>query len=71
MEDFYKSLSKALYTESEETIPAIKRKSRRRRRCQSIQRQETEITHSTIGIFCLFVAVFIRREGMELVYTEH
>ncbi|KAF2903329.1 hypothetical protein ILUMI_02855 [Ignelater luminosus] len=49
MEDFYKSLSKALYAESEEAIPAVKRKSRRRRRCQSIQRQEIEITHSTIG----------------------
>jgi len=49
MEDFYKSLSKALYTESEEQIPAVKRKSRRRRRGRSIQRPEIEVPHPAIG----------------------
>ncbi|KAF5288678.1 hypothetical protein FQA39_LY15320 [Lamprigera yunnana] len=50
MEDYFKSLSKALYTEIEEAVPAIKRKSRRRRLVRSIQRTDTENAHSTLGV---------------------
>lgn len=52
MDDFYKHLVKALYIESEELIPAVKRKSRRRRRIQSIQKQDPVICRpSTLSKF--------------------
>ncbi|XP_031334333.1 protein Aster-B-like isoform X3 [Photinus pyralis] len=49
LEDYFKSLSKALYTESEEIIPTLKRKSRRRRLVRAIPRSDAEIVHPAIS----------------------
>ncbi|KAK5650620.1 hypothetical protein RI129_001649 [Pyrocoelia pectoralis] len=49
LDDYYKSLSKALYTESEEIIPTLKRKSRRRRMIRAIPRSEVENVHAAIS----------------------
>lgn len=58
MEDYFKNLLKSLYTESEEAIPAIKRKSRRRRRCRSLQRSEVELPHPAIGNLLIVLIKF-------------
>ncbi|KAK4883580.1 hypothetical protein RN001_006899 [Aquatica leii] len=49
LEDYFKSLSKSLYAESEEIIPAVKRKSRRRRLARGIQRSDAENVHPSLG----------------------
>ncbi|KAF5270412.1 hypothetical protein FQR65_LT05600 [Abscondita terminalis] len=49
LEDYFKSLGKSIYAESEEIIPAVKRKSRRRRLVRSIQRSDPENVHPSLG----------------------
>lgn len=63
LDDFFTSLTKALHAECEEAVyPAVKRKSRKRRRVHSLQRSGVEeVARSRLGTYRQNVLFMIQR----------